>query len=198
MDQIVGTLDYLSCYSYYILPFLIASAVAKPNERIYRIITKPHNETLVKSIPGSTLVLPPAICFVLFVIGKLFKVVEILRKATEKMQPIHVYWLASFNMLASLGIQFFLAVQEFFFYQNNIVYNEFIKKALLTIEERDKSTTDCNRPMILRVKKEPTVGKAEVTQVSLDRRLTDLIKMMESLKEAAGPVKVSKYQTLEE
>ena len=197
IDQIIMYLDYLSCYSYYIFPFLIASTVAKPNERIYRIITKPHNETLVKNIPGSKLVLPPAICFVLFVIGKLCKVVEIIQKVTGKIQPIQVYWVASFHMLASLGIQFFLAVQEFFFYQNNIVYGEFIKKTLLTIEEREKSTTHCDRPMISRGNEDPTMvtRKTEVTQASLDQRLTDLIKLMESLKEAAGPVKVSKYQT---
>ena len=119
------------------------------------------------------------------------------QKVTGKIQPIQVYWVASYHMLASLGIQFFLAVQEFYFYQNNIVYCEFIKMALLTIEEREKSTTDCGQTMISRGNEDPTMvtRKTEVTQASLDQRLTDLIKLMESLKEAAGPVKVSKYQT---
>jgi hypothetical protein len=128
-QMIVWSMENFSNYSLFILPFAVSPIVTKPLEMIFKIATSQKNQQLSNKLNGKILVFP-MIGFVFFVIGKSLVALEMVLYAGGL--PLTTFTFVSYFVFSSLGLQFWLAVQEFWVYYVFNWHGAFVRKLLDT------------------------------------------------------------------
>ena len=117
------------------LPFISAQAMADPLNSLTKISMKPYHQELTASFTGWKELTRPFVAFVLFLVGKLLSVIsflltfEILVPGLNE-KPFTMYITISAFLIGPLGLQFFLAFQEFVFYTFSTYQAEFVNYLL--------------------------------------------------------------------
>ena len=149
--------------------------------RLTKMGTKAYHQELTSNLTGWKELTWPFVAFVLFLVGRVLSLVAfigtfeiLLPGLTEK--PFTMYIIIATFFFAPLGLQFFLAFQEFVFYSFSNYQAAF---ANLVLEMRKVSSESdlTNEIMVVRPK----------SGLSFHEAVLDLRDMMESMTQIFGP-----------
>ena len=134
MAQVVLHLLSASSLLYYVLPFALCSKLATPMANMHKTFLK-HNLIITPSY----MILLPIFCFVLVVVGQLMMTLGFLefnKKLFSDPSSLIFFNIVMFGngFTSSLGLNFFLVVYEFFFYQICSFFKIFTKYVLASKE----------------------------------------------------------------
>ena len=127
---VIHALDYFSKYLYYVLPLGLTFNVARPHEKLFQMAWSPYDQRVQKRVSGIGKIVIPIFGFLLFLSGKVLQTTA----STIAMEssipgitklPFQMYYIVGSLLLAPLGIQLYLAIQEFLFYHYCSVYHAF-------------------------------------------------------------------------
>ena len=140
--EIVKCVDYLSNFSYYVLPFLFAYYMTEPLDNINQISKKERKFMKRKSILQ---LIPPIVAFILYALGSFLQttahvlVIEAECPGFSHL-PLNVYSMYGRFVLSSLGLQFLLSSYEFYFYANCHDHNEMVNNLIKTTRKENVFT----------------------------------------------------------
>ena len=142
--KIVIYMNYFSNYFLFALPFLFAHYMTAPLENMLKIVV--FEENILTQEKGMFQLTKPIFGFILFVFGAVAIVVEEVVKQNNSVPgyinlPLNMYATFGFNLLSFIGLQFSLAMYEFYFYNNCHDFNDLVRKALTTGEKESTFET---------------------------------------------------------
>ena len=192
--HVVISVEYISCYSYFILPFLLAHATAKPLSGLMQILVRTQNKELGSS--GVAEIFRPFVGFFLFFVGKLLLfcfIITMLNTASPGFleKPFTMYGMLSLLVLSPLGLHFFLASQEFVFYSFSSFYRALAKCVLETSKVTRTAPT---QPTAMQEHKNIAVYDAPGD--TFHGNLKELIDLMKNMTEAFGPFLLQNFSLL--
>ena len=135
--QIVFTIQDLSCFLYYVLPFLLCYKMAKPFSNIFNLISTPSSNSFAKDNLNGYVMLFPIVCFLFMIVGNLIISLEFLKQVNDAIPETSLLMsisLFGITFTAPLGLHFLLAVYELSFYHIFSYYESFAKNILSTKE----------------------------------------------------------------
>jgi hypothetical protein len=137
--EIVTWVDYISNFSYYVLPFLFAYYMTEPLDNINQISKKERKFMKRKSIAQ---LIPPIVAFILYALGSFLQTTaHVLAIEAEcpgfSHLPLNVYSMYGRFVLSSLGLQFLLSSYEFYFYRFCHDHNEMVDNLMKTTRKED-------------------------------------------------------------
>ena len=148
--------------------------------RLTKMGTKAYHQELTSNLTGWKELTWPFVAFVLFLVGRVLSLVAfigtfeiLLPGLTEK--PFTMYILIATFFFAPLGLQFFLAFQEFVFYSFS-TYQAAFANLVLEMRKMSSKSDLTNEIMVL-----PKPG------LSFHEAVLDLRDMMESMTQMFGP-----------
>ena len=148
--------------------------------RLTKMGTKAYHQELTSNLTGWKELTWPFVAFVLFLVGRVLSLVAfigtfeiLLPGLTEK--PFTMYILIATFFFAPLGLQFFLAFQEFVFYSFS-TYQAAFTNLVLGMRKMSSKSDLTNEIMVL-----PKPG------LSFHEAVLDLRDMMESMTQMFGP-----------
>ena len=154
--------------------------MVEPMNRLSKMGTKAYHQELTSNLTGWKELTWPFVAFVLFLVGRVLSLVAfigtfeiLLPGLTEK--PFTMYILIATFFFAPLGLQFFLAFQEFVFYSFS-TYQAAFANLVLEMRKMSSKSDLTNEIMVL-----PKPG------LSFHEAVLDLRDMMESMTQMFGP-----------
>ena len=171
------------------VPFILAHTMAKPLSSLMQILSRPqHKEVALKSI-GLAQICRPFVGFVQFCIGRLLITIFLIGIYEKKMpgfvrKPFTMYNLIAILMLSPLGLNFFLAYQEFAFFSFSSIYKTFAKRVLETSEAEPK--------LIRTIQPSATAEEKNIVVYDAPREilhghLKELVDLMKNMTSTFGP-----------
>ena len=154
--------------------------MVQPMNRLTKMGTKAYHQELTSNLTGWKELTWPFVAFVLFLVGRVLSLVAfigtfeiLLPGLTEK--PFTMYILIATFFFAPLGLQFFLAFQEFVFYSFS-TYQAAFANLVLEMRKMSSKSDLTNEIMVL-----PKPG------LSFHEAVLDLRDMTESMTQMFGP-----------
>ena len=154
--------------------------MVQPMNRLTKMGTKAYHQELTSNLTGWKELTWPFVAFVLFLVGRVLSLVAfigtfeiLLPGLTEK--PFTMYILIAAFFFAPLGLQFFLAFQEFVFYSFS-TYQAAFANLVLEMRKMSSKSDLTNEIMVL-----PKPG------LSFHEAVLDLRDMTESMTQMFGP-----------
>ena len=155
--------------------------MAQPLNRLTKMTAKAYHQELTSNLTGWKELTWPFVAFVLFLVGRVVSLVAyiatfeiLLPGLTEK--PFTMYIIIATFFFAPLGLQFFLAFQEFVFYSFSTYQAAFANLVLETRKMSSKSDLTKNKITVM-----PKPG------LSFHEAVLDLRDMMQSMTQIFGP-----------
>ena len=133
----ISTFSYWCNYLYYALPFILWNRMATPMTKISQILMAERNIHLMKNPPNAEELLLPLISLVVYYIGTLIFAAGMIQQQ-ESLYPgiasssSFLILILGYAFTAKLGLQFLLAVQEFYFYHFSTYYRRLSQSILLS------------------------------------------------------------------
>ena len=154
--------------------------MVQPMNRLTKMGTKAYHQELTSNLTGWKELTWPFVAFVLFLVGRVLSLVAfigtfeiLLPGLTEK--PFTMYIIIATFFFAPLGLQFFLAFQEFVFYSFS-TYQAAFANLVLEMRKMSSKSDLTNEIMVL-----PKPG------LSFHEAVLDLRDMTESMTQMFGP-----------
>ena len=173
-----------------LLPFLLASAVAKPLSCLTQVLSRPEHQAKALQSGEDVNSFRPFIGVLLFFMGKLFTLTYALTMYESITpgfiaKPFTMYFIIGVLLLSPMGLQFFLAYQEFFFYRL-CTYQRTLAEGVKDISKLKLTKTLPTLPIAETDQNHSSSDDAP--REKLHSKLEELIYLMKNMTEAFGPL----------